>query len=257
MTKVWFSDVAHFPSFSTLGNWAAAPGTSRHDMALSIRPMQWANLPELHQTAALDDSDLDCLEEIRGVLSRHEKLARFAVHLREREAMAALALEFTILTAARSGEVLGARWPEIDLAANVWTIPPARTKAGREHRAPLSSRALAILEKLAAARAGEFVFFGQQPDRPLSPASLQMVLRLMKVEGATVHGFRSSFRDWAGNETHFPRELAEAALAHVIGDRSEQAYRRGDALEKRRVLMEAWAGYCEPKDTSNVVRLAV
>jgi integrase len=187
----------------------------------------------------------------------YTEVPAFLAALREREAMAALALEFTILTAARSGEVLGARWPEIDLAANVWTIPPARTKAGREHRAPLSSRALAILEKLAAARAGEFVFFGQQPDRPLSPASLQMVLRLMKVEGATVHGFRSSFRDWAGNETHFPRELAEAALAHVIGDRSEQAYRRGDALEKRRVLMEAWAGYCEPKDTSNVVRLAV
>jgi integrase len=205
---------------------------------------------------------LDKLLPKRQKLSRghfaampYSQVPAFLAALREREGMAARALEFLILTAARSGEVLGTRWEEIDLAANVWTIPPARTKAGRAHRVPLSSRALAILEKLAAARASEFVFFGQQPDRPLSPASLQMVLRQMQVEGVTVHGFRSAFRDWAGNETHFQRELAESALAHVIGDKAEQAYRRSDALEKRRDLMEAWAVHCEPRAGSNVVSM--
>jgi integrase len=201
------------------------------------------------------------------LLPRRQKLSRghlaampytevpaFLAALREREAMAALALEFLILTAARSGEVLGARWPEIDLAAKAWTLPAARMKAGREHRVPLSSRALAILEKLAEANTGEIVFFGQRPGKPLSPASLQMVLRRIGA-GVTVHGFRSAFRDWCGNETHFPRELAEAALAHVIGDKAEQAYRRSDALEKRRALMEAWAAYCEPIPESNVIAL--
>jgi integrase len=163
----------------------------------------------------------------------------FMAALREREAVAALALE-SILTATRSGEALGARWAEIDLDAEVWTIPAARMKAAREHRVPLSSRALAILGKLVEARTGEFVFFGQRPGKPLSPMAKEKVLRRMDIT-VTVHGFRSAFRDWAGNETHFPRELAEAALAHVIGDKAEQAYRRSDALEKRRALMDAWA----------------
>jgi integrase len=205
---------------------------------------------------------LDKLLPGRGKLSRghfaampYSQVPAFMAALRERGAMAALALEFLILTAARSGEVLGARWSEIDLAANVWTIPPVRMKAEREHRVPLSGRALAILEKLAAAKTSDFIFPGQRPSQGLSGMALEMMLRRMKAEGATIHGFRSSFRDWAGNETHFPRELAEAALAHVIGDKSEQAYRRGDALEKRRALMEAWAAYCEPKDVSNVFAL--
>jgi integrase len=164
-------------------------------------------------------------------------------------------LEFAILTAARSGEVLGARWNEIDLTAKIWTTPSVRTKAGRTHRTPLSGRAMVILETLAAARTGEFVFPGQRPGKFLSPMSLARVLRRMKIEGATIHGFRSAFRDWAGDRTSFSRELAEAALAHVSGDATERAYRRGDALEKRRELMEAWAAYCEPKDTSNVIAL--
>lgn len=180
-------------------------------------------------------------------------MPEFIGRLRERQAMAAMALEFAISTAARSGEVLGARWNEIDLEAKVWTVPAARKKAGRDHRVPLSTRALAILEKLAEAKTSDFVFAGQRPGKPLSGMALEMALRRMKIEGVTVHGFRSAFRDWAGNETHFPREIAEAALSHVIGDKAERAYRRGDALEKRRGLMDAWAGYCEPKQGDNIV----
>jgi Phage integrase family len=161
----------------------------------------------------------------------------------------------SILTAARSGEVLGARWAEFDLAGKVWTVPAARMKAAREHRVPLSGRAVAIVKELAEAKTGEFVFPGQRPGKPLSGMALEMILRRMKIE-ATPHGFRSAFRDWAGDATHFPRELAEAALAHVAGDATEQAYRRGDALEKRRSLMEAWAQYCEPGSSHIALAIA-
>jgi integrase len=198
----------------------------------------------------------------RGVLSRghhaamdYREVPAFLARLREREATAALALEFCILTATRSGETLGARWSEIDLDAKVWTVPAARMKAARAHRIPLSVRATEILKKLGAARTGEFVFPGQRAHRPLSNMAMEMVLRRMNMDAVTVHGFRSAFRDWAGNETHFPREIAEAALAHVIGDKAEQAYRRGDALEKRRALMNAWAESCEPTGRNNVLRL--
>jgi hypothetical protein len=119
-------------------------------------------------------------------------------------------------------------------------------KAGREHRVPLSNRAISILKQLRDPEGCEFVFPGQKPKKPLSNMAMEMVLRRMEIENATVHGFRSSFRDWAGNVTSLPREVIETALAHVIGDKVEQAYRRGDALEKRRVLMDAWASFCEP-----------
>ncbi|HEY8033000.1 MAG TPA: integrase arm-type DNA-binding domain-containing protein [Methylocella sp.] len=198
----------------------------------------------------------------RGILTRghhaamaYDDVPAFVARLREREALAALALEFCILTAARSGEVLGARWAEIDLAAKVWTVPAERMKAAREHRIPLSERSLTILERLTEARTGELVFPGQRAGRPLSVMAMEMLLRRMDQNAVTVHGFRSAFRDWAGNETHFPREVAEAALAHVVGDKAEQAYRRGDALEKRRALMAAWAGFCELGVGSNVVSL--
>jgi integrase len=148
--------------------------------------------------------------------------------------------------------VLGARWREIDFDARIWTIPPERMKAAREHRVPLSKRAVAILNKMNEARTGDHIFPGWVRGRPLSVKAMGMVLRRMD-EHVTVHGFRSSFRDWAGNETHFPRELAEAALAHVVGDKAEQAYRRSDALEKRRALMEAWAAYCEPSTADDKV----
>jgi integrase len=178
----------------------------------------------------------------------YEELPAFMGELRQREATAALALEFCILTAARSGEVLGCRWSEIDLEKRVWTVPAHRMKAGREHRVPLSGRALAILVELTKVNAGPFVFPGQTRHKPLSNMAMDMMLRRMKRDTVTVHGFRSSFRDWAGNVSNFPREITETALAHIIGDKAEQAYRRSDALEKRRKLMEAWAIYCDPSD---------
>jgi integrase len=177
----------------------------------------------------------------------------FVGKLRERDGVAALALEFTILTATRSGEVRGARWDEIDLAAKVWTIPRGRMKAAREHRVPLSCRAVEIIEQMQAAKVSEYLFPGQLPGRPLSKEALIKALDRMNVD-ATVHGMRSTFRDWAGNETHYPREIAEAALAHTVGDKVEAAYRRSDALEKRRALMRDWARFCEPRSPADNVR---
>lgn len=185
----------------------------------------------------------------------YDEVAGFVTQLRDRDATAALALELCILTAARSGEILGMRWDEIDLDKKIWTVPAHRMKAGREHRVPLSQRAAAILVRLTGARSGDFVFPGQRRDKPLSNMAMEMMLRRMKIENATVHGFRSSFRDWAGNETGYPRELIETALAHVIGDKAEQAYRRGDALEKRRRLAEEWAGYCEQERLAKVISI--
>jgi integrase len=185
----------------------------------------------------------------------YEDVAAFVAKLRNREARAARALELCILTAARSGEILGMRWDEVDLDKEIWTVPAARMKAGCEHRVPLASRAVAILRQLEKARTGDFVFAGQARNKPLSKMAMDMVLRRMKVEDATVHGFRSSFRDWAGNVSSFPREVVETALAHVIGDKAEQAYRRSDALEKRRKLMEAWAQYCSPRTGATVLPL--
>ncbi len=200
----------------------------------------------------------------RGKLTRghhaamdYRDVPAFVVKLRECDVIAAMALEYCILTATRSGEVYGARWSEIDMAAKVWIVPAERMKAACEHRVPLCDRALAIIERLFEARTGEFVFPSPRGQRPLSHVAMAKVMRRLEIEQATVHGFRSAFRDWAGNETHFPREVAEAALAHVVGDKAEQAYRRGDALEKRRALMSAWATHCgEPGAGSNVVPLA-
>lgn len=185
-----------------------------------------------------------------------DDLPEFMASLRTRPAVAARCLEFAILTAARSGEALGARWDEIDQSTKVWTIPATRMKATREHRVPLCARALAILAEMEPLRdGGVYVFPGQRPAQPLSSMALEMILRRMQVEGVTVHGFRSTFRDWCGNRTSFPRELAEHALAHVIGDKAEQAYRRDDALERRRPMMEAWAAFCQLPPAANVVHL--
>jgi integrase len=184
----------------------------------------------------------------------YSDLPEFMVKLRERKATAAVALEFCILTAARSGEVLGAKWSEIDIGAAVWRLPADRMKAGREHSVPLSEPALAILRTMAEAKvAGGYVFPGRLAGKPLSDTAMEIVLRRMKITNATVHGMRSALRDWAGNETGYPREVLEHALAHAAGDRTEQSYRRSDALERRRPLMSAWAAYCEPRDASNVV----
>jgi integrase len=181
----------------------------------------------------------------------YKDLAAFVATLRATESIHALALEFLILTAARLGEVLGVQWSELDLAEKSWTVPATRMKAGRQHRVALSTRVIGIVERMAAIRTSDFVFPGQRRGRPLS----QGALRKLCPAGATMHGFRSSFRDWCGEETNFPRELAEQALAHATGSAVEQAYRRGDALEKRRALMEAWATFCEPHAGGNVIAL--
>jgi integrase len=196
------------------------------------------------------------------ILPKRQKLSRghhaampygdvpeFIAKLRATESIHALALEFLILTAGRAGEVLGATWDEIDIDAKVWVIPAARMKAGREHRVPLSGRAIEIVERMAEIRTGDLVFPGRRRRRPLSNTSLARLCPAL----ATAHGFRSAFRDWAGEETSFPREIAEQALAHATGGAVEQAYRRGDALEKRRALMQAWAQFCEPGASGSVV----
>jgi integrase len=172
-------------------------------------------------------------------------VAAFVAELCARESMAALCLEFTILTAARSGESMGARWSEFDLDAGLWVLPRERMKRNREHRVPLSDRCVEILRKLEPLAAGpeSFVFQGKKTGRPLSVMALEMVLRRMKLK-VTVHGFRSTFRDWAGDCTPFSREIVEEALSHEVGNAVERSYRRGDALDKRRQLMQAWADYC-------------
>jgi integrase len=161
--------------------------------------------------------------------------------------MAARALEFTILAAARTSEVIGARWREIDFAAKTWTIPHARMKAGRAHTVPLPARGLEILTTLP--REGDsasgHVFPGPRRGRGLSNGSMLMLLERMGRDDLTVHGFRSTFRDWAAERTNFPNHVIEMALAHTVQDKTEAAYRRGDLFEKRRQLMDAWARYCE------------
>jgi integrase len=159
----------------------------------------------------------------------------FLSKLHETGSAPALALEFLILTAARSGEVRGALWSEFDFATKIWIIPGERMKAGIAHRVPLSSRAIEILEHLGQARTGQYVFPGHLSGRPISNTGL---IELLGNAGPTVHGFRSTFRDWCGDQTSFPRELAEAALSHRTGDAVELAYRRSDALERRRGLMQ-------------------
>jgi integrase len=177
----------------------------------------------------------------------------FVVELRKQETVVASALEFQILTAARSSEVLNARWSEIDFDNKLWKVPAERMKAGQGHIVPLSERVLAILRDMEKLRTSEFVFSGFRDGRPLWGNTVLQVLRRLD-HNVTAHGFRSSFRDWCGDCTHYPREIAEAALAHTLGNATEAAYRRGTALEKRRELMEAWANYCEPK-AGNVVQL--
>lgn len=167
----------------------------------------------------------------------------FVAALRSRVADSARALELIILTAARSGEVRGMRASEVDLEAAVWTVPPGRMKGGRQHRVPLSRPALALLAPRMAAVGPEDLLFTNTKGGMFSDMVFDALFKRAKVESITTHGFRSSFRDWAGDETDFPREVIEAALAHLVGDDVELAYRRGDALEKRRQLMDLWASF--------------
>jgi integrase len=174
----------------------------------------------------------------------YAELPTFLACLREQGGGAARALEFTILTAARSGESIGAVWNEMSGHERMWIIPAARMKASKEHRVPLAKRALAILDEMKPAQGvGKFLFPGGKPGKPLSNMAMLALLRRMGRGDLTVHGFRSSFRDWAAERTSFPSEVVEMALAHTVGGKVEAAYRRGDLFEKRRRLMDAWADF--------------
>lgn len=177
----------------------------------------------------------------------------FVTQLAARNAIAADALRLVILTAARTGEVINASWDEIDFDARVWTVPAKRMKMRREHAVPLTNEALAILRPLFEARVSQWIFPGTSPKRPLSNMAMNQLLKRMDRDSITVHGFRSSFRDWAGDETNFPREIAEGCLAHAVGDETERAYRRRDAIEKRRKLLEAWAQFCAGQSSAKVI----
>jgi len=182
----------------------------------------------------------------------YSDIGSFMKTLRIQEGEAARALEFLILTAARTGEVIGATWEEIDLAAATWVIPASRIKAGRDHRVPLSPPALKLLNDQAKVQQSPWIFAGGKQGKPLSSNAMLALLRRMQRTDLTAHGFRSTFRDWAAERTNYPREIAEAALAHRIPDATERAYRRGDLFEKRTRLMAEWARYCGtvPKDAT-------
>jgi integrase len=212
-------------------DWAAARGYRTGD-----NPARWRG-------------HLDHLLPERTKVRKVEHLAAlpyadlpdFLAELRQRPGIPARAMEFAILTASRPGEALGAQWAEVDLEARTWTVPAERMKAGREHRVPLSDAAMALLEALPGPRSGP-VFPGARPGLSIGKNAMIVLLHRMG-QHVTVHGFRSTFRDWAAEMTEFPAEVCEAALAHVVGDKTEAAYRRGDLLERRRMLMEAWASY--------------
>ena len=183
------------------------------------------------------------------------QVAAFMAELRMREGVAARALEFTILTAARTGEVVGARWSEIDLETNTWVIPAARMKSRREHRVPLSPRAIEMLSGLYREDGNSHVFIGARTGAGLGNMAMPDVLQQMEQSDVTVHGFRSTFRDWAAEATAYPNHVVEQALAHTIGNAVEAAYRRGDLFEKRRHLMNDWAQFCGRPTAGSVVRL--
>jgi integrase len=178
--------------------------------------------------------------------------------LKGQEGVAARALEFTILTAARTGETFLSTWDEIDLAGRMWTVPAGRMKSGKEHRVPLSDAALACLKamRVLASPVQPLVFPGLRAGRPLGHMAMLKVLAGMGRSDLTVHGFRSSFRDWAAETTHFPNEMVEMALAHAVGNKVEGAYRRGDMFDKRRELMDAWAAFLARRVGENVIAIA-
>lgn len=174
----------------------------------------------------------------------YAEMGAFMDNLRKQGGMGAMALEFTILTAARTGEVIGARWDEFDLPSKTWTIPPARMKAEKEHLVPLCARAIAILKELQPL-GGEFVFPGLKPQKPLSNMAMLALLKRMERGDLTVHGFRSTFRDWAAEQTAYPHEMGEMALAHAVNNKTEAAYRRGNLFKKRIRMMQDWQRHCD------------
>jgi integrase len=245
--------------------WQTKPETASRVRGRIEAALDWATARGYRkgENPARWRGHLDKLLPARGKVRKVEhypalcyvEMGDFIAGLREQGGVAPRALEFLILTATRTGEVIGARWEEFDLAEKLWTVPGARMKAGKEHRVPLSGRALAITDEMEAARINdhEFVFPGGKPRKPLSNMAMLKVLQRMGRGDLTAHGFRSSFRDWAAERTAFPHEVAEMALAHTVSDKVEAAYRRGDLFQKRRQLMEAWAKHCETHKASGEV----
>jgi integrase len=205
------------------------------------------------------DNLLPAPTKVRAVVHRealpYGEVPGFMAELRRRDGLAARALEVAVLTALRTGEIIGATWTEFDLVAKVWTIPAGKMKGGREHRVPLSPRVVEILAELPRDR--PHVFFDFRVGKRLPKDSMLDTLRNMGLRGATVHGFRSTFRDWAAETTSYPNHVVEMALAHAIGDRVEAAYRRGDLFEKRRRLMAEWTKYCDWRPAAAASNLAL
>jgi integrase len=232
--------------------WSAKPETANRVRGRIEKILAAAKARGLRSRESMNPAQwrghLDVLLPRRSRLTRghhaampYSDIPSFMRALDVRPAMAARALEFTILNASRTGEVLGARWSEID--EDVWTVPAERMKAGVAHSVTLSSGARGVLDFLTRGKPGDFIFHGSAPDRPLSNMAMAMVMRRMEVGGFTVHGFRSAFKDWSIDCTEFPDEISEEALAHVVGSKVRRAYRRGEALDRRRRLMEAWSEF--------------
>ena len=215
-------------------DWAKARG-----MRMGENPARWRGVLQ-HTLPARPQASL---VKHHSALP-YPRVGAFMATLRREEGTAARCLEFTILTAARTGEAVGAKWEEIDLKAALWTVPASRIKARREHRVPLSAPALALLKAQVKVRQGEYAFAGGRRGKPLSNMAMIALLKRMDRTGITVHGFRSTFRDWCAEQTSYPHEVGEMALAHAVGDKVEAAYRRGDLLTKRAQLMRDWAEYC-------------
>ena len=230
---------------SVLG-WATVHGYRSGD-----NPARW----EKHLDQALPARAEVAKKEHHAALP-YTQVAAFMGKLRQDSSVMARCLEFITLTACRLGEAAGATWKEIDFEARTWTIPAERMKAAREHKVPLSAAAIALLKDVAAIRHSDYVFPGYKHGRPLGHNGLWTVAKRAGGADITVHGLRSTFRDWAAERTNFPREVAEMALAHAIPNAVEAAYRRGDLFQKRVRLMDAWADYCgKPQASGKVVAL--
>jgi integrase len=241
--------------------WSEKQETARRIRGRIESILDYAADPDDHDwrnPATAAERLLKALPKVKRTVQSHpalpyDEIAAFVDQLRAGEGTASAALQFLILTAARTNEVLVATWDELDLERRLWTVPAERMKGGREHRVPLSDSAMEVLDRAETWRQGAHVFPSLPHDRPLSNMAMLAVLRRMNRRDITVHGFRSTFRDWVAEQTNFQGEVAEMALAHVIEDKTEAAYRRGDLFEKRRALMDAWGNFCTAPATNNDV----
>jgi integrase len=252
--KVLEQEVRRGPDVELVALWTAKPETASRVRGRIESILDWATARGYRQ----GENPARWRGHLENLLPRKSKVRRVEHHaalpyaeigsfmseLHQQEGTAARALDFAILTGARTGEVIGARWDEIDFGERLWTVPAKRMKSGKEHRVPLSDAVLEILTEMQMVRSGDFVFPGGKAGRPISNMAMLMLLRRKGHVNLTTHGFRSSFRDWAAERTGFPAEVAEMALAHTVSDKVEAAYRRGDLFQKRRQLMDAWARFC-------------